>query len=215
MTFADRREAGRRLAGALERLRDASPIVLALPRGGVPVGFEIAQALAAPLDVLLVRKIGAPGREELGIGAVVEGAEPQIVLDEELLRLVDPPPGYVEAETARQIAEIERRRHIYVGGHPPPALQGHTIIVADDGVATGSTARAALRALRQFVPRSLVLAVPVAPEEALASLSEEADEVVCLLTPRRFHAVGAYYDDFRQMTDLEVIELLETARHPS
>jgi putative phosphoribosyl transferase len=209
--FADRADAGRQLAGALAGFRDAGPVILALPRGGVPVGFEVARALAAPLDLLLVRKIGAPHHAELGIGAVVDGEPPEVVLDQELLRLVAPKPGYVEARTALELAEIRRRRIAYLGGRPPPALAGRGIIIVDDGIATGNTARAALRALRRHGPARLVLAVPVAPSEAVASLAREADEVICLRQPADFRAVGAHYQDFTQTTDEEVIALLSAA----
>src|SRR5438477_9733546 len=145
--FRNRPDAGRRLAVALAPYRESRPIVLALPRGGVPVGFEVAKALAAPLDVLLVRKIGAPGHEELGLGAVVDGHDPQLVLNEDLVRAVAPPPGYIEAEEQRQLAEIERRRQEYVGNRTPVAVEGRTVIVVDDGIATGATVKAALRGL--------------------------------------------------------------------
>ncbi len=210
-TFPDRHAAGRRLAAALRRLKPQHPVVLALPRGGVPVGFEVAQALDAPLDVVLVRKIGAPGQPELGIGAVVDGPEPQIVLNDEIVRLVDPDPGYVEAEEARQLDELDRRRNLYRGARPPLSIEGRTVIVVDDGIATGGTVRAVLQALRRAKPKRLVLAVPVAPPDLLAALSSEADEVVCLATPEPFFAVGAHYGDFRQTTDEEVIELLRRA----
>lgn len=212
MIFADRFDAGGWLAVALERFRNADPVILALPRGGVPVAFEVAKALRAPLDVLLVRKIGAPHQRELGIGAVVDGNEPELVLDEELLRLVKPPPGYVEAETELQLAEIKRRRRMYLGSRQSPPLAGRMLIVVDDGIATGNTARAALRALKRVKPRGLILAVPVASVEAAASLSAEADEVVRLFTPADFGAVGAYYEDFTQTEDDEVIDLLDRAK---
>lgn len=210
--FANRREAGRELAEKLLHLRDAAPIVLALPRGGVPVGFEIAQRLGAPLDIVLVRKMGAPGQPEFGIGAVVDGNPPVAVTNPAILRLVAVPEGYVEAETARQIEEIARRRARYGEAKRPADWAGHTLIVVDDGIATGSTARAALRGLRHVGPRALVLAVPVAAADLLEALAEEADEIVCLSTPRRFSSVGEHYADFRQTEDAEVIALLARAR---
>lgn len=212
MVFADRRDAGRRLAAALMHLGLAEPIVLALPRGGVPIGYEVARALDAPLDVVLVRKIGAPHQPELGIGAVVDGREPQVVLDDALVRLVGPPPGYIEGETRRQLAEIERRRALYRSACPSLSPAGRTVIVVDDGIATGGTARAVLRALARLHPLSLVLAVPVAPPDTLTAFSADADDVVCLSTPAMFRAVGEHYEDFDQTTNEEVVRLLRQAQ---
>lgn len=215
--FADRQDAGRRLASALMKFRDRNPLVLALPRGGVPVAFEIAQALHAPLDVALVRKIGAPGHEEFGLGAVVDGANPQVVLNEEIVRDIQPGAAYLEAETARQLGEIERRRRLYRDGDPPPEIAGRTVIVVDDGIATGGTVKAVLRALARAKPSRLVLAVPVAPRETLADLSAEADEIICLKSPDPFLAVGMHYRDFGQTSDQEVTELLHRSKtsHPN
>lgn len=210
--FEDRRDAGRRLAAVLSRYRQSRPVVLALPRGGVPVGFEVAKALAAPLDVLLVRKIGAPGHEELGLGAVVDGQDPQLVLNHDVIRTVRPPPGYIEAEKRRQLAEIERRRRQYVGDRPPTPVEGRTVIVVDDGIATGATVKAALRGVSQHRPARLVLAVPVAPADSLDELTAEGDEIICLATPEPFFAVGPHYRDFTQTEDEEVIRLLNEAR---
>jgi putative phosphoribosyl transferase len=210
--FRNRRDAGRRLAAALAPYRENRPIVFALPRGGVPVGFEVTKALAAPLDVLLVRKIGAPGHEELGLGAVVDGHGPQLVLNEDIVRAVAPPPGYIEAEGQRQLAEIERRRQHYIGNRSPVAVEGRAVIVVDDGIATGATVKAALRGLARNHPARLVLAVPVAPAESLEVLSAECDEIVCLATPDPFYAVGPRYRDFRQTEDAEVVRLLDKAR---
>ena len=209
--FIDRRAAGRSLANRLGHLRDAHPVVLALPRGGVPVAFEIARALDAPLDLLFVRKLGAPGYEELGIGAVVDGADPQVVLNENVVREVGASPDYIRAETQRQLAEIERRRKHYVGGRQPVTVQGRTVILVDDGIATGGTVRAALAGLRRNRPERLVLAVPVAPTETLDLLAADCDQIVCLAQPRPFHAVGAHYQDFTQTEDAEVIALLDQA----
>ena len=210
--FRDRVDAGRQLAAALQRFRDAEPVVLALPRGGVPVGFEVAKALKAPLDVLLVRKIGAPGQEELALGAIVDGHNPQLVLNEEVVALVAPRSSYIEAEKERQLAEIERRRRLYRGSEPAADVNGRTVIVVDDGIATGATTKVALRGLRQSGARRLILAVPVAPARALEELAGECDEIVCLSAPALFRAVGAHYADFTQTSDDEVIRCLAEAR---
>src|ERR1041384_1879179 len=177
--FRNRRDAGRRLAVALGPYWESRPIVLALPRGCVPVGFEVAKALAAPLDVLLVRKIGAPGHEELGLGAVVDGHDPQLVLNEDLVRAAGPRAVYIEAEEQRQLVAIERRRQQYLGDRSPVAVEGRTVIVVDDGIATGATVKAALRGLARNHPARLVLAVPLAPAYSLDELSAECDELVC------------------------------------
>jgi len=209
--FADRREAGRALAEALEGLRLADPVVLALPRGGVPVGYEIAKALGAPLDVLFVRKIGAPGHEEYGIGALVDGSSPQIVIDERTAQQVGASPEYIQGQVTRQLAEIERRRSLYRTG-PAPDLRGRTVIVVDDGIATGGTVRAALKALAAANAERVILAVPIAPIDVLQSLRELCDEVVCLATPDPFYAVGRHYLDFTQTSDEDVVQLLQAAK---
>lgn len=210
--FQDRRDAGRQLAAALAPYRGTRLVVLALPRGGVPVGFEVAMQLAAPLDVLLVRKIGAPGHEELGLGAVVEGRNPLLVLNPDVVRVVHPPPGYIEVEKERQLAEIERRRREYVGDRPATPVEDRTVIVVDDGIATGGTMKAALRGVLQHRPARLVLAVPVAPADSLEELASECDDILCLATPEPFLAVGPHYRDFTQTEDEQVIRLLEDAR---
>jgi putative phosphoribosyl transferase len=207
--FADRRAAGRALSPRLQHLRVERPVVLALPRGGVPVGYEIAQSLGAPLDIVLVRKIGVPEQPELALGAVTDGAAPQVLIDEELAAAFAVDPAYIAAETGVLLAEIERRRRVYRGGRPPVPIAGRTVIVVDDGIATGSTARAALRALRAAGAGRIVLAVPVAPHDTLEALRAEADEVVCLATPSPFFAVGAHYDEFAQLADADVEVLLE------
>ena len=186
--------------------------MLALPRGGVPVGFEVAKALGAPLDVLIVRKIGAPGHPELGIGAVIDGSEPHLVLNDAVVRQVRPPASYIEEEKRRQLAEIERRRRRYVGDRPGIPVDSRTAIVVDDGIATGGTVRAALRGVAGLHPARLVLAVPLAPADTLADLSGDCDDVVCLATPEPFYAVGGHYRDFTQTEDEEVIRLLAEAR---
>lgn len=210
--FRDRRAAGQVLAGMLERFRTENPLILALPRGGVPVAFEVATALDADLDLLLVRKLGAPGHEELGIGAIIDGANPQIVLNERVVGTLALPDGYIQEEARRQLAELERRRSQYMRGRPALPVKGRTVILVDDGVATGSTVRAALRGARAKDPRKLVLAVPVAPRDTLDALATECDEVVCAATPEPFYAVGAHYHDFTQTSDQEVEQLLDAAR---
>src|SRR5690606_28753448 len=181
LRFRDRRDAGRRLATALRHLRPLEPLVLALPRGGVPVGFEVAAALGAPLDLAMVRKVGAPGFPEYAIGAVVDGDDPQLVLDDESMMVVRPDPHYVERTTQRELREIERRRAIYRPDGAPPGITGRVVIVVDDGLATGSTMIAVLRALSRQHPARLVAAVPVGPARAVERVEREADEVVCLL----------------------------------
>jgi putative phosphoribosyl transferase len=210
--FQDRRDAGRQLAEALQRFAEVDPVILALPRGGVPVGFEVASVLAAPLDVVLVRKIGVPGHEELALGAVVDGANPQLVLNEEIVRLAAPKDGYIETEEKRQLAEIERQHHLYRGDKPPTDVSGRTAIVIDDGIATGATVKAALLGIARSKPRRLVLAVPVAPPDTIDDLSTACDEIVCLQSPDPFYAVGAHYVDFSPTSDDEVVRLLAQAR---
>lgn len=209
--FANRRDAGRKLADALKPLGLLRPVILALPRGGVPVGYEVAKALRAPLDVMLVRKIGAPGHEEYGIGAVVDGSSPQIVIDREAAEAVGASTEYLEREVARELAEIERRRKLYRTG-PAIDLHDRTTVVVDDGIATGVTVRAALQALGQSGATRVVLAVPVAPEDVLPGLREQCDELICLERPDPFYAVGAHYADFTQTSDEEVEELLAASR---
>jgi putative phosphoribosyl transferase len=209
--FADREEAGRQLAEAVTQLALDNPVILALPRGGVPVGFEVAKALSAPLDMLLVRKIGAPGHEEYGIGALVDGASPQVVIDEVAARMVGADQAYIDRKVAEQLQEIERRRAAYRTG-PPASLESRNIVLVDDGIATGGTVRAALRALAKVGAKQVVLAVPLAPPDVLPEMRTLCDEVVCLSSPEPFHAVGAHYRDFSQTDDRQVIDLLERAK---
>jgi putative phosphoribosyl transferase len=206
--FTDRRDAGVRLAAQLSYVRNERPVVLALPRGGVPVAYEIAYELSAPLDVLLVRKIGAPFFPELGVGAIVDGHPPQRVLNEELVKKLNIPPSYLAEEEQRQLIEMERRRKLYCGDRPPLQVHGRTVIVVDDGIATGSTMAVALKALSQEGVDKLIFAVPVAPQETLDRLCSQVNDGVCLLTPPDFQAVGTYYKDFEQTSDEEVISLL-------
>ena len=211
--FGDRAEAGRRLAERLLALRLPMPaVVLALPRGGVPIGAVIASALGVPLDLLLVRKIGLPWQPEVALAAVVEGTPPEVVVDEDLQRAARIDCGYIEAQTAKALREIERRRALYLGGRAPLDIAGRTVIVVDDGLATGTTARAALAALRRRRPTRLVLAVPVAPHDTIEALRPEVDQVVCLAQPEPFVAVGAHYVDFHQLSDDEVLAELAGMR---
>jgi len=212
--FRDREDAGVQLARELVRFKGSVPVVLALPRGGVPVAFEIARALEAPLDLVLVRKIGAPNQPELAVAAVVDGDKMELVVNEDVLAALALSEAYVQEQASRQLAEIERRRRLYFGGRERVPVQSKTAIVVDDGIATGATMRAALRAVRRRQPSHLVLAVPVAPVETIESLRSEVDEVVCLATPSPFGAIGYFYGDFRQVADDEVRDLLERAARP-
>ena len=213
--FTDRREAGRALAQRLAGMALPAPIVvLALPRGGVPIGAEVARALEAPLGLLLVRKIGAPWQPELAVAAVVDGEPPDIVLDEETMAMTGVDTAYVEAEAKQQMHEIERRRGVYLRGRATVSVEGATVIVVDDGIATGTTVRAALKALGRRQPARLVLAVPLAPSDTLAALRGEVDELVCLAEPFPFHAIGLHYRDFHQVGDEEVLAALDAANAP-
>ena len=209
MPFRDRCEAGRKLATALAGYRDQRPVILALPRGGVPVAAEVATALAAPLDLILVRKIGVPDQPELAMGAVVDGGDPIIVRNEDIIELAGIGQSEFKAVCDRELAEIERRRQGYLGNRQRADVAGRTAIVIDDGVAPGATTGAALRATRMRKPKRLVLAVPVAPTHNLAALRADADDVVCLEDHEFFGAIGFYYLDFAQVSDEEVIKILE------
>ncbi len=213
--FADRVDAGRRLAEALERFKAENPVVMALPRGGVPVAFEVAQALEAPLDLVLVRKIGAPFQPELAIGAVVDGPNPVTVLNESMLPFLQLPDDYIEQQRARKLEEIEERRRRYLEGRPRAEVTGRTVIVVDDGVATGATVKAALRAMRRAGPKRLILAVPVAAPESMMELEREADDCIALMTPAELGAIGWFYADFHQIADEEVVDLLARALPPA
>jgi putative phosphoribosyl transferase len=209
MPFKNRADAGRKLGQALARYKDQRPVILALPRGGVPVAAEVAAALNAPLDLILVRKIGVPMQPELAMGAVVDGRAPIIVRNDDVISLAGIDETEFKAVCDRELAEIERRHRYYLGKRVPVDVAGHVAIVIDDGIATGATARAALRATRMRKPTKLVLAVPVGPVDTIASMGEETDDVVCLEKHEYFGAIGLYYSDFRQISDREVIDAMQ------
>jgi predicted phosphoribosyltransferase len=209
MMFQDRLDAGRRLAEALSGYKGRSAVVLALPRGGVPVAAEVAAALDAPLDLILVRKIGVPAQPELAMGAVVDGAEPIVVRNEEVIEFSGTAADEFDAVCARELAEIERRRQLYIGERARAEIAGQVVIVVDDGIATGATTRAALQAIRNRKPKELVLAVPVAPPDTIRQLRQEVDDLICLETPELFGAIGYFYRDFRQVSDEEVGVILK------
>lgn len=209
--FSDRVEAGRALAAELVEKHYEDPVVLALPRGGVPVAAEVAAALDAPLDLVLVRKIGVPYQPELALAAVVDGEHPEVVVNEDVRRYAGVDEDEFERIKSNEIRELERRREKYLQDRERIPIEGRTVIVIDDGIATGATARAALLGLRRGNPKKLVLAVPVAPPDTVRALHAEVDDLVCLETPSPFFAIGAFYRDFNQTSDREVIDLL--ARH--
>jgi predicted phosphoribosyltransferase len=205
--FRNRIEAGRQLARQLTHyVNHPDILVLALPRGGVPVAFEVAKALNAPLDVFLVRKLGVPGHEELAMGAVATGGVR--VVNEQVVRALGIPQYVIDAVAAWEEQELGRREQVYRGTRPPPDVRGKTVILVDDGLATGSTMQAAVKASREQQPGRIVVAVPTASPEACEALKQEADEVICAVTPQPFHAVGLWYEEFTQTTDEEVRELL-------
>lgn len=210
--FRDRREAGQKLATELEKLGLHQPVVLALPRGGVPVAAEVAKALKAPLDLVIVRKVGAPGNPELAVAAIVDGNPPDIVLNREIVEAYALDDDELRVLIAKERPELERRRLVYRGERPPLSITGKTAIIVDDGVATGTTMKVAIRALKRRSPRAIVVAIPVAPPDTLAELAQEADQVVCLSQPPRFHALGYHYRSFPQLTDDEVTDALVEAR---
>ena len=210
MLFRDRSDAGRVLAGKLARYADQpNVLVLALPRGGVPVGYEVARALHAPLDVFLVRKLGVPGREELAMGAIASGGVR--VLNEDVIRALNVSDDMIETAAAAEQQELARRERAYRDDLPPIDVRGRTVILVDDGLATGSTMRAAIAALRRQHPKRIVAAVPVGAQEICEEFRSEADEIVCSCTPEPFYAVGLWYNDFSQTTDDEVRDLLRKA----
>lgn len=209
--FRDRSDAGQQLAAKLLHLGDFNPVVLALPRGGVPVGFEIARVLDAPLDLVLVRKIGVPWQPELALGAVTDGGDPEVFIDRTLATELGIDEQYITSETKRQVEELERRRRVYRAGRAPIEIAGRAAIVVDDGIATGATMRVALQATRRRNPSRLVLAVPVAAPDSLDRLRPETDEIVCVETPAGLGAIGFFYRDFHQVSDAEVTTILARA----
>jgi putative phosphoribosyl transferase len=209
--FADRTEAGRCLARRLAGRVHGSAIIYALPRGGVPVALEIARELDAPLDLAIVRKIGAPGYPELALAAVSDGKAPQLVINEAILQKTGASRDYLLREAASELKEIERRRILYFGGRERPDPVGKTAIVVDDGLATGATARVAIEALRRQGAAGIILAVPVAPPDTANALRAIVDELVCLEEPEAFSTVSSFYDDFHQLTDEEVVRMLDEA----
>ena len=210
MRFRDRAEAGRLLAELLQGYAGRDDVVvLALPRGGVPVGYEVAKALGAPLDVFAVRKLGVPGREELAMGAIASGG--LLVLDRHLINSLGISNSKIQRAVAAELRELQRREAAYRGGRGPPELTGKTVILVDDGLATGSTMRAAALAVRERRPGRVVVAVPVAAAQTCDEFRDDVDEIVCAVTPRPFHAVGVWYEDFSQTSDEEVRELLAQA----
>jgi predicted phosphoribosyltransferase len=209
--FRDRGEAGRLLAEKLTAYANRPDVlVLALPRGGVPVAYEVARALNAPLDIFVVRKLGVPGYEEYAMGAIASGGVR--VLNDEVVRALDIPDCAIEEVAAREQQELARRERLYRSDRPPPDVRGKTVILVDDGLATGATMHAAIQALRQQQARRIVVAVPIAAPETCEALKEEVDDIICAVTPEPFRAVGLWYQDFSQTSDEEVCDLLKRSR---
>lgn len=209
--FANRSEAGRELAREVARKQFERPLVVALPRGGVPVALEIARTIGAPLELVFVRKIGVPGHSELAAAAVVDGGEAEMVLNEGVLAEFGLTEDSLHRKNAAALLEIERRRRVYATGQLPRSMAGRTVIVVDDGLATGASMKAAIIALRRKAPKAIVVAVPVAPRDAVDELRSIADDVVCLRQPKNFMALGHHYKDFHQLSDAEVVELMQSA----
>ena len=212
MSFTDRTAAGQALVAPVQALGLQNPLVLALPRGGIPVALEVARALRAPMDLLIVRKIGAPWNREMALAAVVEGDPPQTVTDAALAGASGADADWIAGQAAREQGEIARRRRVYCQGRPPADVRGRAVIVVDDGIATGTTVRAALQGLRRQQPASLTLAVPVAPPDTVRALQPLVDHLVCLRQPEGFEAVGQFYRHFDQVEDPQVMALLDAAR---
>jgi putative phosphoribosyl transferase len=208
LPFLNREQAGALLAAEVVKLKPENPVVYALPRGGVPVAIPVAEALKAPLDILLVRKIGVPGHEELAAASIIDGEAPDIVLNEDIVRAAGLTKADIDTAATRQLQEIERRRALYLPGRAPISAEGRTAILVDDGIATGASMRAAIATVRRRKPLRIVIAVPVAAEDTVHELRRQVDDVVCVAAPARFGAVGYYYRDFHQLDDQEVVEQL-------
>lgn len=209
MIFKNRKQAGEQLARQLKKYKGRNTLILAIPRGGVVVGEKVAGALGCPLDVIIPRKLSAPGNSEFAIGAI--GPYDQIFLDQEIVDQYQIPREYINAEIGRQGLEMERRERVYRGGRPSLPLKDKTVILVDDGIATGATTRVAIRSIKCQNPRKLILGVPVGPKETMTALEKEVDEVVCLATPEPFYAIGQFYEEFNQNTDQQVVAILEKA----
>lgn len=210
--FKNRQVAGAALADALEGREFENPLVLALPRGGVPIGAEVARKLNAPMDLIMVRKIGVPRQPELAAAAIVNGDRPELVVNEHVAEMAGLTHDDIDALGKVQLEEIRRRRGLYFQDHQETKIEGRTAIIVDDGIATGATIKAALQATRRHGPALLILAVPVAPSDTLAELESDVDEIICLETPEFFHAIGVHYADFSQVSDEEVIRLMQDTR---
>jgi len=210
--FRDRQEAGQKLGASLDLLQLKDPIVLALPRGGVPVAAEVAKALKAPLDLVIVRKVGAPGNPELAVAAIVDGDPPDVVLNREIVEAYALDDGALRVLIAQERPELERRRTVYRGKDLPLSVAGKTVIVVDDGAATGTTMKVAIRALKRRSPRKIIVALPVAPTDTVDELAQEADLTICLNQPARFRALSYYYGNFPQLSDSEVLDIMALAR---
>jgi putative phosphoribosyl transferase len=211
MRFVDRAAAGRLLAAEISKLSLKRPVVLALPRGGVPVAYEAARALRAPLDLLLVRKIGVPWQPELAAASIVDGQQPDLVFNEDVMASTGLSRARIEELGQAELREIERRRALYLKDRAPIKVEGRDAILADDGVATGATFKAAIKAVRRRGPSRVIAAIPVGSPDTLDEIRALADDVVCLSAPSAFFAIGVYYDDFHQLTDEEVVDLLKKA----
>ncbi|TIR27696.1 MAG: phosphoribosyltransferase [Mesorhizobium sp.] len=209
--FRDRQEAGQKLGASLDLLQLKDPIVLALPRGGVPVAAEVAKALRAPLDLVIVRKVGAPGNPELAVAAIVDGEPPDVVLNREIVEAYALDDGALRVLIAQERPELERRRAVYRGKDLPLSVTGKTVILVDDGAATGTTMKVAIRALKRRSPRKIIVALPVAPVDTADELAREAD-LICLNQPARFRALSYYYGSFPQLSDKEVLDMMALAR---